>query len=326
MKFTTDVPGLDLYPGIARHWWEQATPHDIAQSAQAVERAGIDFISVSEHVLMSRQAAPEMGPRWAHSMSSAGFLAGVTKTIELVCLVVLPYHNPLDLAKSLATLDFLSGGRLVLLALVGYNRWEFEQLGVPYAERNDRTDEYLDAMLALWRGESEFHGRFVNVRDVVFDPKPTRNPIPIWHGGFAKSAVRRVARVGEGWITYATPRAQLPEALAHLRAQPEYAHAPRWLELSLPLFEGRRDPVSHVVIEQPRIVLEKEPILEEMRTIAALGATIADVSTLLGTGVFQNDLPGSPPPTRNLADYIERVQWFAEEILPEARAITGSGI
>jgi probable F420-dependent oxidoreductase len=326
MRFTADVPGLDLYPGIGRHWWEHATPEDIAQAAQGMERAGVDFLYVSEHVLMSRKAAPEMGPRWAHSMSSIGFLAGVTKTIELVCLVVLPYHNPLDLAKSLATLDFLSGGRLVLLALVGYNRWEFEQLGVPFAERGARTDDYLDAMTALWRGDPDFHGRFINVQDVVFDPKPTRNPIPIWHGGFSNSAVRRVARIGEGWITYATPRAQLPEALDHLRSQPDYAQNPRRIELSLPLFEGRRDPVSHAVIEQPRIVLEKEPILEEIRTIAALGATITDASTLLGTGVFQNDLPGSPPPTRSLGDYLERVQWFAEEILPEARTITGNGI
>ncbi len=326
MRFTADVPGLDLYPGIGRHWWERATPDEIAQAAQAMERGGIDYLYVSEHVLMSRQAAPEMGPRWAHSMTSIGYLAGVTNTIQLVCLLVLPYHNPLDMAKALATLDFLSGGRVVLLALVGYNRWEFEQLGVPFAERSVRTDEYLDAMVALWRGDSEFHGRFVNVHDVVFDPQPTRNPIPIWHGGFAKSAVRRVARIGEGWITYATPRAQLPEALRHLRSQPEYRHNPRQIELSLPLFEGRRDPVTHVVIEQPRIVLQKEPILEEIRKVAALGATITDASTLLGTGVFQNDLPGSPPPTRGLADYLERVQWFAEEILPEARAITGTGI
>jgi probable F420-dependent oxidoreductase len=326
MRFTTDVPGLDLYPGIGRHWWERATPDDIAEAAQALEQGGIDYLAVSEHVLMSRKAATEMGPRWAHSMSSIGFLAGATKTIGLVCLVVLPYHNPLDLAKSLATLDFLSGGRLVLLALVGYNRWEFEQLGLDFGERNARTDEYLDAMVALWRGDPEFHGRFINVQDVVFDPKPARNPIPIWHGGFAKSAVRRVARIGEGWITYATPRSQLAAALEHLRSQPAYAQNPRSLDLSLPMFEGRRDPVSHVVIEQPRIVLEKEPILEEIRAIAALGATITDASTLLGTGVFQNDLPGSPPPTRSLADYLERVRWFAEEILPAARTITGDGI
>ena len=188
-------------------------------------------------------SAPEMGSRWAHSMTSIGFLAGVTKTIELVCLVVLPYHNPLDMAKALATLDFLSAGRLVLLALVGYNRWEFQQLGVPFAERGPRTDEYLEAMLALWRGEPDFHGRFVDVQDVVFDPRPARDPIPIWHGGFANSALRRVARIGEGWITYATPRAQLPQALAHVRAQPEYQQRRRRIELSLPLFEGKRDPV-----------------------------------------------------------------------------------
>jgi probable F420-dependent oxidoreductase len=325
MKFTADVPGLDLYPGIGKHWWEHATPDEIAQAAQALERAGVDYAYISEHIVMSRAAAPEMGARWAHSLSSAAFIAGVTKTIELVPLIVLPYHHPLELAKALATIDYLSGGRVVLLALVGYNQWEFRQLGIPFEERGKRTDEYLDAMLALWRGDPEFHGTFVNFEDVAFEPKPVRNPIPIWHGGYSNAAVRRVARIGEGWITYATPRAQLPEALAHLRAQPAYTENRRRIELSLPMFEGKREPVSHQVIEQPKVVLEKEPILEELRTIAALGATITDASTILGTGVFQNDLPGSPPPTRSLAEYVERVQWFAEEILPEAREISGDG-
>src|SRR3989442_4179305 len=103
MKFPADVPGLDLCPGIGKHWWERATPDEIAQAAQALERAGVDYAYVSEHIVMSRAAAPEMGARWAHSLSSTGFLAGVTKTIELVTLNVLPYHHPIELAKALST-------------------------------------------------------------------------------------------------------------------------------------------------------------------------------------------------------------------------------
>jgi probable F420-dependent oxidoreductase len=326
MKFTAHVPGMTLYPGIGKHWWEHATPDDIAIAAQESERVGIDYLTVSEHIVMSKEAVAEMGARWVHSLSATGYLFGATSKIEVVCLVVIPYHPPIELAKALATLDYLSGGRLVLLALVGYNQWEFKQLGVPFAERGRMTDEYLDAMQELWTSEEPaFHGSFVDFEDVVFDPKPAR-PIPIWHGGYAKAAVRRVARAGDGWITYATGRDQLPEMLEHLRGQPGYTERPRRIELSLPLFEGRREPVSHKVIEQPRIVLEKEPILEQVRAIAALGATITDASTLLGTGVYQNDLPGSPPPTRSLSDYVERLHWFAEEILPEARQITGEGI
>jgi hypothetical protein len=247
---------------------------------------------------------------------------GTTTRIRVVCLVVVPYHNAIELAKALATLDYVSGGRLVVLALVGYKPWEFELLGVPFAERGAILDEYLDAMAELWYSERpQFHGRHVEFADVVFDPRPVQRPLPLWMGGRTRAALRRLARIGDAWISYNTPRADIPGMLEYLRAQPEFQARPRRIDVSLPLFEGRRDPMSHAIIEQPRVVLERDAILEQVETIAGLGATLTDADTVLGTGVFQNDRDDAPPPTKSFDDYLERLHWFAEEILDRARPI-----
>jgi hypothetical protein len=226
------------------------------------------------------------------------------------------------LAKSLATLDFLSGGRVIPLCMVGYNQREFAIMNVPYAERGAVMDEWMDAMIELWvSDEPSFHGRYVQFDDIVFEPRPARQPMTLWFGGRTKAALRRIARIGDGWIAYATPRSQFREMVDYIREQPEFRANPRPLELSIELFEGRRDPVTHVVIKQAEVSLEKEVILEQMQEIADVGATVCDVSDLLGMGKFQNDRPGTPPPTRSASHHLERLAWFAEEIMPEARRI-----
>jgi hypothetical protein len=117
----------------------------------------------------------------------------------------------------------------------------------------------------------------------------------------------------------------------YIVAQPAFAARPRPLEFSLPLFEGDKDPISHALIKQPEISLEKDAILEQLELIAGLGATITDLGDVLGTGQFQNDSPQAPPPIRSASEYLERLQWFAEEVMPEARRIksadiTGAGV
>lgn len=322
MKFTIKVPGLSLYPGIGRHWWERATAEDIRTAAQRADELGFEYLSVSEHIVLNRQWAVEMGPRWAHSLTAAGVLLGATRRAKVVCLVVVPYHQPIELAKAVATLDFLSGGRVVVEALVGYNDWEFAALGVPFETRGAMTDEYLDVMRELWTADRpRFEGRFVTVADdVVMDPKPT-GPVPIWLGGRTRATMRRLARVGDGWMSYATSRQEFPALLDYLRSLPAYQADPRPLELGLPLFEGRRDPYSHEVIEQPRVSLDEDRILEEVGAIAALGATVTEADDVLGTGKYQNDRPGAPPPTRSLHDYLERLEWFAERVMPHAASL-----
>jgi hypothetical protein len=211
----------------------------------------------------------------------------------------------------------------VVLALTGYQPWEFETLGVPFAERGRMTDEFVDAMRVLWSEQRpSFKGRFVSFDDVVFEPKPAQSHLPIWMGGRTQAALRRVARRGDAWIAYMTPRAEAPAMLEYLWSQPELVERPRPIEISLPLYEGVRDVSTHAIVRQPEVRLEPEHVLEQVQIVASLGATLTEADGPLGTSVFQNARPDAPPPTRSYEDYLERIQWFAEDVMPLAREIT----
>jgi probable F420-dependent oxidoreductase len=323
MKFTVSMPGLSLYPGIAKHWWEHITTDELQRIARATDELGYEYLGIPTHLFMTSKTVGEMGSRWVHSLSAAGFVLGATKRIKVNCFVCVPYHNPIELAKAFGTLDYMSGGRVIIQALLGYNRDEFEAVRVPYEQRGEIMDEYMDAMIELWSSPNPvYRGKHVSFDDIVFDPKPVQQPFPIWIGGRTNAALRRIARIGDAWMSYATPRAQLREKVEYIRAQPEFIARPRPLDLFAYLFEGKRDPVTHEVLEQPRASIEKEEILAEIQALADVGVTMTDAGSALGTGVFQNDLPGSPPPTRSADDYIERLHWFAEELMPDAGRIT----
>jgi hypothetical protein len=136
--------------------------------------------------------------------------------------------------------------------------------------------------------------------------------------------MRRLARVGDGWITYNTRRDELPEMLDYLREQPAYQANPRPMEIGMQLYEFKHDPVSHELLEPPRIVLEQEAILEQVHELAELGVTTvrADMAIGMALGGDVATRGGKPvPPPRNKGEYIERLQWFAENVLPEAASI-----
>jgi probable F420-dependent oxidoreductase len=130
------------------------------------------------------------------------YVAAAAPTLRLgTCILILPQRNPLVLAKELATLDHLSGGRVELGIGVGWLREEFEALGVPWERRGARTDEYIHAMRALWSGpHAEFHGEFVDFPPATCTPRPVQDPLPIIVGGDTPAAVRRAARLGDGYF------------------------------------------------------------------------------------------------------------------------------
>ena len=131
------------------------------------------------------------------------YIAGQTSKIRLVTSVlIVPHRNPLIAAKSLATLDVLSGGRLVVGAGVGWMREEFEALGLPpFEERGAVTDEYIRAFKVLWTEDDPcFEGKYISFDDISFLPKPVQKPHPpIWVGGESRSALRRTAELADGW-------------------------------------------------------------------------------------------------------------------------------
>jgi probable F420-dependent oxidoreductase len=129
------------------------------------------------------------------------------------CILILPQRNPLVLAKELATLDHLTAGRVELGIGVGWLKEEFDALGVPWERRGARTDEYLGALRALWAGpDAEFHGEFVDFPPATCSPRPVGGAIPVMVGGDSPAAIRRAARLGDGYFPGTTD----PEALAGL--------------------------------------------------------------------------------------------------------------
>jgi probable F420-dependent oxidoreductase len=144
------------------------------------------------------------------------YVAAAAPSVRLgTCILIVPQRNPVVLAKELATLDHLSGGRVELGIGVGWLQEEFEALGVPWERRGARNDEYVAAMRALWAGpEAEYHGEFVDFEPATCSPRPVRGSIPILVGGDTPAAVRRAARIADGYF----PGNSDPEALARLIA------------------------------------------------------------------------------------------------------------
>jgi probable F420-dependent oxidoreductase len=158
-------------------------------------------------------------------------------------VIVLPQRDAFLLAKQVAALELLSEGRLILGVGIGWRRDEFELLNADYEHRGAMADETIDVMRALWRDPvASFHGRFYDFSDALFLPKPTRDAPPIWIGGNTAAAVRRTARLGDGWLPYA----------------PSYDVFRSGVELLRQLTEGRQTPTIAATINL-RISRPNEP-------------------------------------------------------------------
>jgi probable F420-dependent oxidoreductase len=188
--------------------------------AKAAEGLGFATLWAGEHVVMVDQAesrypyssdgqiAVPAAADWLDPFVALSFAAAATQRIRVATgVLLLPEHNPVMVAKRAASLDFLSDGRLVLGVGIGWSREEFDALGIPFARRGLRTNEYVQAMRVLWREDvASFAGEFVAFSGVRVNPKPVRRrKIPIVVGGNSDVALRRVAQIGDGWYGFNLP-------------------------------------------------------------------------------------------------------------------------
>ena len=150
-------------------------------------------------------------------MAMLSYMSATTQRVILATSVlVLPYHNPVELAKYAATLDQMSGGRVTLGVGVGAMTEEFDALGIPMSQRGSLTNESINLMRELWSSTSpEYHSRNWDFSDLYFSPKPVQTSIPVWVGGSSPGALRRTARLGDGWH----PTGLSPEDFAIGRAE-----------------------------------------------------------------------------------------------------------
>lgn len=170
--------------------------------ARALERVGFDGLSLTEHPIPGERWLANGGHQTLDPFVGLGFAAAVTTRLRLLThLSLATYRNPFLLAKTTATVDKLSGGRMVLGIGVGYLKSEFFALGVDFAERNALFDEVLDVLPLHWRGEPfSYKGLHFDARDVIARPRPVQDPIPIWIGGNARISRRRAALRAQGWM------------------------------------------------------------------------------------------------------------------------------
>jgi probable F420-dependent oxidoreductase len=258
----------------------------IARTAVAADRLGYDVLWTAEHFVLpyamrSRYPyAPEFPFRrsapFLDVVATLSWVAALTSRVRLSSSVmVLPYRHPVVFAKELATLDVLSGGRVMVGVAPGWCAEEFEMLGVPPRERGARMDEYLEAILALWTSDPvTFRGRFVTVEDAAFFPKPVQRPYPpIWIGGGTAKTFERIARVGAGWI--APPYRSLDELAAAIE------------RLRRTVAAHGRDP-AEVGVASGGLARGVDELVARLPELERIGVTLVSVSTLFWTSDFEH--------------------------------------
>lgn len=192
-----------------------ASPDRIGRLAGRAEALGFDSVWVTDHLVVPTRIEsvypygppgsfnPETRGNYYEAIASMAWVAGATKRVRIgVSVLVVPYRNPVLAAKQLATLDALSGGRVILGIGVGWLAEEFEALAVPHFHRRGAlTDEYIRLYRALWSGEpTAFEGEFYTLREVICRPRPAQpGGPPIWVGGNGNPALRRAVELGSAW-------------------------------------------------------------------------------------------------------------------------------
>ncbi len=288
-RFGASLPGVQQIPARAQAWEREIGGTQIVEAARMAERAGFDWVSCSDHVAVPVSRAAAMGASWFDAGSTLAFVAGATTRIRLLShVLVLPYRHPLVIAKQYGTLDHLSGGRLILGVGSGHLRPEFKVLGADFERRGTVSDEYLAAIVAAWSEEvARFEGETLAFRDVIVAPRPAQRPRPpIWVGGNSRAAVRRAARLADGWVPWQLEPEACAAAVADARRLRAEAGQPGAFEVVAPLAVPAGATADELVAAAARW--------------RAVGATALHVGIA----------------ARGLAELLARLEWFGREVIP----------
>ena len=305
-----------------------ATPEVLPTLLQKGEELGFAYTFVSDHIVVpntiqSHYPYDQAGRFTAYSagcmeqLAELGYLAGITRKLGLLTsIMVVPHRHPIITAKALATIDVLSGGRLTVGVGVGWLREEFEAVGSPpFEDRGRASDEFIEAFKTLWTEDDPvYDGQHVNFSNVIFEPKPIQKPHPpIWIGGESRPALRRTARLADGWVPIGNnPRRplqtveQYAEAMAEIHAFAE---------------EAGRDPAEiHLgYMTGWRTVGEPVMAADGTRQVLSGGAedVIEDIGRFRELGV-EDFICQFLSPT--IEETLDRMAWFAEEVVPRAES------
>jgi probable F420-dependent oxidoreductase len=258
--------------------WGIDDVHALVGLAVRAEELGFDSVWTHDHVFNVGHVFDRIGGRpYYEPLTLLSFVAARTQRMKLgTSVLVLPYHNPVRLAKTAATLDVLSGGRLILGVGVGSIEKETMAMGAPFSERGAFSDEAIAVMRALWTQEDpKFEGKYTRFTGMPFSPKPVQKPsIPLVIGGISRPAIRRAARIGDGWHPLGLSPEALGEGIALLREEAR-AHGRDPAQISVSIAMGLEAPAS-----RRRHALGKDPaeILQNAKAYADVGVDTLVIS------------------------------------------------
>ncbi|QXC63032.1 TIGR03619 family F420-dependent LLM class oxidoreductase [Aquihabitans sp. G128] len=283
---------------IYREPWEaHAGAPELAAVARAADAAGFFYVAVCDHVAIPADKAEAMGTEWWDTVATLGWLAGITEQVHLLSHVYVPaYRHPLQVAKAFATLDVVSGGRVILGVGAGHVEGEFEVLGVPFAERGKLLDESIDALRAAFAEDwPTLPGPRWPAADLGQHPRPIQEDgPPIWVGGSSPAAIRRAAQRGDGWLPQGPVTPEIVAKIHELREAAgrhdpfdlgaligaTYVGEADW-DLGEPALTGSPDKLAHVLrkfaglgVGQVQIRLKSRSVDELVDQIGRFGAEV----------------------------------------------------
>jgi probable F420-dependent oxidoreductase len=291
-----------------------ASPDNLIKVAKHAEELGYDSAWVLERLLWPLNprepypaspdgSLPETYQSVLDPIETLTFVAAHTRTIQLgTSVLVLPYHTPIQLARRIATLDVLSGGRALVGVGVGWSRDEFQAAGTPFERRGARSDEFLQAMIDIWTKDPvKFDGEFYHIPESKIGPKPVQKPYPpIYVAGFGKYTFDRAAKFGNGWNPAGVPSFE-------------------WLEGMISQFRqtttraGRTD--MEVVLRSFTMIFKNSPGPRRSPMMGTLDEVRADILRLREIGVTH--LIQSPPaigfdPSASVDDILRLMEQLIE--------------
>lgn len=296
------------------HRWKYASARLIADVAQEAESLRFDSVWVTDHVIVPVHHV-ERGHIFYEALMTLAFVSSITRTVAMgTTVLATPLRNPVVLAKEVATLDALSGGRVILGVGTGWIREELQAVGLAWTERGRFLDEGIKVLRHLWsqEGPISFSGRYTNFRDMLFEPKPVRRGgPPIWVGGMTDPSLRRVARTADGWLPWAVSAQELGEGAEKIRAM----GGDRKITLacfspadigskSIEGYVGTLDERHHVITGSPDQVIHT---IEDFRTngLEHFALSFRDVR------LFKDETPEL---------LLKQMRLFAREIMPAFRS------
>jgi probable F420-dependent oxidoreductase len=256
----------------------------MARGALHAEAAGFSAITIQDHVIMPVKPGVEpVTTEFPDPLVLAAYLATLTERVRFVfSVLVVPYRPPIQLAKQIATLDAVSGGRITLGVGIGWLKGEFRTLGIPFAERADRCDESLRAMKVLWtQRQPEFQGHWTQFSNIAFSPRCVQKPhVPLWLGGGGQRSLARAVELGDGWIPMVGGLPELRRGADWIREQLEArGRDPRKFDFSYGLSLGEPDPQRERAVahasgseqEKPRIPSSPAEIIDRIGELEQIG-------------------------------------------------------